>query len=227
MKPLSAACATLLLLGAAAPPSAIAKDETAVPKASAAAVPAGAYKLDKAHASLIFRTNHLGFSHFTGRFERFEAQLQFDPAHPEKSSVTVTIDPTSIASDNPPEGFMDQLRSAQWLDVAKFPQLTFKSTKVTSLGAGKLRIDGKLSLHGVSRPMTLEATYNGGYAGHPMDPHARIGFSAHGTLKRAQFGIAYGIPAPGTTMGVGDDVEVIVESEFSGPPLAGAAPSSH
>jgi polyisoprenoid-binding protein YceI len=53
-----------------------------------------------------------------------------------------------------------------------------------------------------------------------MDPHARIGFSAHGTLKRSQFGMPFGIPAPGTTLGVSDAVEVIVEAEFSGPPLA-------
>ncbi len=188
-----------------------------VPAASTDPVPAGSYELDKAHASLIFRVNHVGFSNYTGRFSRFDAKLQFDPAHPERSSVTVAIDPASIQVESPPEGFLDSLRSAQWLDVAKFPTLAFRSTKVTRTGAKGLRIEGELDLHGVKKPMTLEATYNGGYAGHPMDPHARIGFSAHGTLKRSQFGVAYGIPAPGTTMGVGDDVEVIVEAEFSGP----------
>lgn len=226
MKSLAPARAALLLLAALVPGMALAEDENAVPAASTAAVPAGSYTVDKAHASLIFRLDHLGFSHFTGRFERFDAKLEFDPAHPERSSVTVTIDPTSIRSDNPPEGFMDQLRSAQWLDVAKFPQLVFRSTKVTRTGAKGLRIDGELDLHGVKKPMSLDATYNGGYAGHPMDPHARIGFSAHGTLKRSQFGMPYGVPAPGTTMGVSDEVEVIVEAEFSGPPLAGAKKAS-
>jgi polyisoprenoid-binding protein YceI len=221
MKPLVPVCVALLL-AALAPGLASAEDENAVPAASTAPVPAGSYTLDKAHASLIFRLDHLGFSHFTGRFERFDSQLEFDPAHPDRSRVTVTIDPASIRSDNPPEGFMDQLRSAQWLDVAKFPQLVFHSTKVTRTGPKTLRIDGELDLHGVKRPMSLDATYNGGYAGHPMDPHARIGFSARGTLKRSQFGMAFGIPAPGTTMGVSDEVEVIVEAEFSGPPLATA-----
>jgi polyisoprenoid-binding protein YceI len=65
----------------------------------------------------------------------------------------------------------------------------------------------------------LDVTYNGGYAGHPMDPHARIGFSAKGTFKRSDFGIAFGVPAPGTTMGVGDDVQIAIEAEFTGPPL--------
>jgi polyisoprenoid-binding protein YceI len=222
MKPTLSSLAALLVLTCLAPSPSQAEDENAVPAASTDPVPAGAYKLDKAHSSLVFRANHLGFSRYTGRFERFDVQLQFDPAHPETSSVKVTIDPTSINSDNAPDGFMDQLRSAQWLDVAKFPQLTFTSTKVTRNGPKGLRIEGELGLHGVKRPVTLEATYNGGYAGHPMDPNARIGFSAHGTLKRSQFGIAYGIPAPGTTMGVSDEVEFTIECELTGPRWAGA-----
>jgi len=68
----------------------------------------------------------------------------------------------------------------------------------------------------------LNATLNGGYAGHPMDPRARIGFSAKGVLKRSDFGVAYGIPEPGSNMGVGDNVDVIIEAEFNGPPLASA-----
>ena len=70
--------------------------------------------------------------------------------------------------------------------------------------------------------MTLDARFNGGYAGQSQDPNARIGFSAHGTLKRSEFGISFGIPEPGSVMGVSDAVEVIVETEFNGPPWAGA-----
>jgi polyisoprenoid-binding protein YceI len=191
----------------------------AIPAASAAPVPAGAYTVDKAHASLLFRVNHLSFSHWTARFTKFDAQLQFDPADPSKSSVKVTVDPKSIASDNAPDGFMATLAGPEWLDAGKYPQMTYRSTKVERAGANGMRISGELTLHGVTKPVTLVATYNGGYAGHPYDPHARIGFSAKGTLKRSDFGVAYGIPAPGTTMGVFDDVEIIVEAEFSGPPL--------
>lgn len=197
--------------------------EASVPAPSTAPVPAGTYTLDKSHASLLFRVNHLGFSHWTARFTRFDAQLQFDPRDPTKSSVKVTVDPKSIASDNAPEGFMETLTGPEWLDAGKYPQMTYRSTKVERAGANGLKITGELTLHGVTKPVTLMATYNGGYAGHPFDPHARIGFSAKGTLKRSQFGVAYGIPAPGTSLGVFDDVEVIVEAEFTGPPLAGAA----
>jgi len=192
---------------------------TAVPAASAAPVPAGAYTLDKAHASLLFRVNHMAFSHWTARFTKFDAQLQFDPRDASKSSVKVTVDPKSIASDNAPDGFMATLAGPEWLDAGKYPQMSYRSTKVERSGPNGLRISGQLTLHGMTKPVTLVATYNGGYAGHPFDPHARVGFSAKGTLKRSEFGIASGIPAPGTTMGVFDDVEVIIEAEFSGPPL--------
>jgi polyisoprenoid-binding protein YceI len=193
-----------------------------VPQAGAGSVPAGSYTLDKPHATLIFRVNHLGFSHWTARFTRFEAKLQFDPANPATAQVTVTIDPASITPDNPPPGFVASLRGAQWLSAAQFPKITYRSTRVEPVGQNAMRIFGDLTLHGKTQPVVLDATYNGGYIGHPMDPHARIGFSAHGTLKRSDFGIAFGIPQPGSTMGVGDPVEFSIEAEFSGPAWAGA-----
>ena len=194
-----------------------------VPEPASGALPAGSYTLDKAHASLIFRVNHLGFSHWTARFTSFDAQLQFDPAKPAADRVVVTIDPASLTPDNPPPGFVTALRGAQWLDAGQFPQITFKSTRVEAVGKDGLRITGDMTLHGTTKPVVLDATFNGGYVGHPMDPHARIGFSAHGTLKRSEFGIAYGIPQPGSTMGVSDAVEFTIEAEFSGPAWKGHA----
>jgi polyisoprenoid-binding protein YceI len=188
-------------------------------------VPAGAYTLDKAHASLIFRVNHLGFSNFTARFARFDARLQFDPADLAASTVEATIDPGSIETDNPPSGFIDALRGAHWLNAAQFPEMAFRSTKIEVTAPTAMRIHGDFTLHGVTRRVILDATFNGGYAGHPMDPHARIGFSARGSLKRSKFGIAFGVPAPGTSMGVSDDVDVIIEAEFSGPAWTAAAPA--
>ncbi|MBI1209996.1 MAG: polyisoprenoid-binding protein [Alphaproteobacteria bacterium] len=186
-------------------------------------VPAGVYTIDKAHTSLVFKVNHLGFSHYTAQFTTIDARLNFDPNKPEASSITATVDPRSLLLPTPPAGFLNQLLGKDWLNVIVFPQIAFRSTKVERTGKNTARITGELSLHGVKRPILLEATYNGGYAGHPMDPHARIGFSAHGSFKRSDFGIAFGIPAPGTTMGVGDGVDVTIETELNGPPLATAA----
>lgn len=209
---------------AEAQPSAVALPAAIVPAKTDA--PAGTYKLDKAHANLEFRVNHIGFSNYTARFATFDAELQFDPANPTASTVTATIDLRSLALPTPPAGFLDTLLSEKWLGAPAFPQMTFRSRKIELTGANTARITGDLTLKGATAPVVLEATFNGGYAGHPYDPNARIGFSAKGSLKRTAFGVSEGVPPPGSTMGVGDNVEIIVEAEFNGPPLAqGAAPA--
>ncbi len=197
--------------------------------ASAAAIvpvkteaPAGVYKLDKTHASLIFRVNHIGFSNYTANFSKFDAELQFDPANPEKSSVTATIDPRSLVLNDPPAGFLDELLNPKWLDAAGHPQMIFRSTKVELTGANTARITGDFTMKGVTLPVTLDAAFNGGYAGHAYEPQARIGFSAKGSLLRASFGVKEGVPPPGSTMGVSDNVDFVIEAEFSGPPQANA-----
>jgi len=229
---LTAGAAALAL--AACSPADKKAEAPAAPSASAAApaatadkfvmpkVPAGDYKLDPAHASLEFKVNHLGFSHYTARFSDFDAKLKFDPANPSASSVEATIDPKSLTLPKPPAGFKDELTGKAWLDAAQYPAITFRSTKIEVTGANTAKVTGDFTLHGVTKPVVLDATFNGGYAGHPMDPHARIGFSAHGTFNRSEFGMGFGVPAPGTTMGVGDAVDVQIEAEFSGPPLADA-----
>jgi polyisoprenoid-binding protein YceI len=187
----------------------------------AAEPPAGAYKLDKAHASLILRASHMGFSTYTTRFSRFDAQLTFDPRHPAASKVVTTIDAASFEMDAAPQMCLDIMKGPQMLDTAKYPQIVFKSEKIRMTGDKSMEISGTLTLHGVTRPTVLVATYNGGYAGmEKMDPQARVGFSAHGAFKRSDFGIAYGVPAPGSTVGVGDSIDFSIEAEFIGPPLA-------
>jgi polyisoprenoid-binding protein YceI len=194
-------------------------DNTEAPAASAAPVPAGAYTVDKAHTSLIFRVSHLGFSTYTGRFTRLDASLQFDPRNIGASRVDVSIDPRSIEADNAPSGFMQTLAGNQWLDADRFPQMNFRTRSVEVTGPDTFRLLGELTLHGVTRPVTLNARYNGGYAGHTYEPRARVGFSAQGSFKRSDFGVSYGVPAPGSVFGVGDEVSVTLESEFSGPAL--------
>jgi polyisoprenoid-binding protein YceI len=203
---------------AEAPSTAIAKD-----------IPAGAYQLDPAHASLIFRVDHLGFSNYTARFKRFDAKLQFDPSNLTAASLEVSIDPRSIETDFPDPGTIDfnaMLQGEQWLNAAQFPELKFRSTSIEATGSNTMRVTGDLTFRGITKPVVLDTKFNGGYSGHPMDPRARIGFSARGALKRSEFGMGFGIPEPGTTMGVSDQVEVIIEAEFSGPPLANAAPAA-
>lgn len=195
----------------------------AIPAAAADDLPAGTYKLDKHHASLTFTVSHLGFSNYTAQFTVFDATLELDPKNPASAKLEATIDPTSLDLPSPPDGFKDELTGPNWLDAAKFPQMTFKSTSVEPTGDKTAKVTGDFTLHGVTKPVTLEVMFNGGYPGLAgIDPNARIGFSAKGVLKRSEFGIAYGVPAPGTTMGVSDEVQIAIEAEMSGPPLAEA-----
>lgn len=185
---------------------------------AATEAPAGEYKLDKYHATLVFKVNHIGYSNYTGSFDNFDATLAFDPKAPEKMTVSATIDVGSLDIPAPPEGFLDELKGAQWLDAIEFPAMNFRSTAVTPTGSDTARVDGELTFRGVAAPVAMDVTFNGGYAGYPpYDPNARIGFSTKGALKRSVFGVVHGIPTAGQP-GVGDDVSFEIEAEFIGPP---------
>jgi polyisoprenoid-binding protein YceI len=179
--------------------------------------PSGDYTLDKSHASLVFRVDHIGFSNYTAQFTGLDAQLKLDVKDPTLSSLTATVETKSLLLNAPPAGFLDKLLSEKWLAAAQFPTMTFRSTKIEMTGANTAHVTGDLTLRGATHPVVLETTFNGGYAGHPYDPQARIGFSARGSLKRTLFGVSEGVPPPGSTMGVGDDVSIEIETEFNGP----------
>lgn len=224
---------TALAVAACSQPQAekkAAEPPASAPAAAAPAVqntaPPGEYKLDNTHASVTFRVDHLGLSRYTARFTDIAGKLNFDPANPAAMSVEATVDPKSLETDFPLDkpDFDAELAGPQWLDAAKFPTITFKSTKVEPTGANTAKVTGDFTLHGVTRPLTLDVTFNGGYAAGGMDPSgARIGFSAQGKIKRSDFGVSYGVPAPGTHFGVGDEVEILIETEFTQPGPAGAA----
>jgi polyisoprenoid-binding protein YceI len=206
---------------AAAPAPAGSPDGMTVPPNTA---PAGTYTLDRPHTNVSFRVSHLGFSHYTANFDKIEGKLQFDPAKPEAMAIEATIDPKSLDLPSPPAGFLTELIGKTWFDAAAHPTITFKSTKVEVTGPKTANVTGDLTLHGVTKPVTLATTFNGGYAANAFDG-ARIGFSAHGTLKRSDFGMGYGLPAPGTNMGVSDNVDFTIETEAAnGAPVKAATP---
>ncbi len=129
------------------------------------------------------------------------------------------MDSSSLETAFPDPAKLDfnaQLQGPDWLDAQRHPTMTYRSRRVVPTSERSFRIEGELTLRGITRPVTLEARYNGGYAGQPMDPNPRIGFSATGRLRRSEFGMAFGIPAPGSTLGVGDEVQLIIEAEFTG-----------
>ncbi len=189
------------------------------PAPSIEKIPAGRYQLDPSHSTFMFTVSHLGFSNFTAWFDTFTADLTLDPASPSAATLTATVDPASLTVHAPPAGFQEELRGERYLDARQFPQITFKSTAIRMRGPNTAEVTGELTLHGITKPVTLSMTYNGGYEGHIYEPRARIGFSAHGAFKRSDFGIGAGAPKEGASMGVSDEVQVIIESEFIGPEM--------
>lgn len=215
------ACTILISLAGCGPKSETAQTIVAPVMTTA---PSGTYQLDKSHASLLFRVSHMGFSNYTARFKHFDATLVLDPKVPQDAKLIAHIDVASLETDYPTpkiEDFNKVLIGPQWLDAKTTPVMQFVSQKITLTGPDTADIEGQLTLKGVTKPVQLKAKFNGGYPGYaPYDPNARIGFSATGTLNRSDFGISYGIPEKGSTMGVSDKVEIIIEAEFTGPALA-------
>ncbi len=170
-----------------------------------ATVEAGRYTLDKDHARIIWSVDHMGLSTYYGGFRTFDAAITLDPKAPAKSSVEVTIDTTSIATDN--DVLDGHLKGADWFDVAQFPTATFKSTSVTPGADGTATVVGDLTLHGVTRPVTLEVKLHG-HGTHPMAKKPAIGFDAKTSFKRSDFGIKTYVPM------VGDEVSLKFSGEF-------------
>jgi polyisoprenoid-binding protein YceI len=182
--------------------------------------PAGTYRPDPAHTRLWFIVDHLGFSKYMALFTKVDAVLQFDPEHPETMSVTATVDLRSLETHNPATdyNFNEIVSGEDLLNAAAHPEATFVSTAVKLTGDQTAEVTGDLTLNGVTKPVVFKASYNGGWGHMPLDPMgARAGFSLETTIKRSEFGISFGVPEPGSEMGVGDDVQIFVETEMVNP----------
>jgi polyisoprenoid-binding protein YceI len=165
----------------------------------------GSYAVEPNHAQIVFGVSHFGFSVYHGTFSGITGQLSLDAKSPANSKLSVTIPILSVSTTV--EKLTGELKDPDWFDAAKFPTATFKSTHidVTSPTTGK--ITGDLTLHGVTKPVTLDATFFGAGT-NPMSKKVTIGFTAKGTVKRSDFGVAKYVPL------VGDDVTVQIEAPF-------------
>ena len=176
----------------------------AITLALAMAMPAAAanYEIDSSHAFIQFRISHLGYSVLNGRFNTFAGKFTWDKDKPGGSGIEVTVQTNSIDSNWAERD--KHLRSPDFLDVEKFPTATFKGTKYTGDAKGG-KLEGTLTLHGVSKPITLDVKF----IGEGADPWGgyRAGFSATTTLKRADFGMTYNLGPTSETM----DFDLFVE----------------
>jgi polyisoprenoid-binding protein YceI len=177
----------------------------ASPTTDLSQIEGGNFTIDKNHAKIIFSTTHFGFSTYYGLFTDFDAKLAFDPKAPAASTLEVSVNTNGIDTTNPK--LDSELKSAEFFNSAEFPIAVFKSTKIVVTGPTTGSVTGDLTLHGVTKPVTLQATFNGGGV-NPMSKAYVLGFSAVGRLKRSDFGINAFIPA------VGDDVTLTISGEF-------------
>ncbi len=174
--------------------------------ADATALRDGAYALDKKHASLLFKIDHLSYSLFVGRFEIFDASLDFDEADPANSSIEAVIDVASLDIAN--DAFAETLTGPDWFDAEQFPQARFRSTAIEITGDNTGTMTGDLTLHGVTVPTTLAVVFNGGARDYLRGGGYFVGFSAKGRVNRSDFGVDRfsGVLA--------DAVDIEIEAEF-------------
>lgn len=216
MKPWTMMAAALALAACSQPAPA--------PEAPAAPVtvnvPTGEYALDPYHTTMIVRVPHFGLSSYQLRFNGVSGALNFNAETPSQTSITVTVDATSL--DTPYSGETDfdaELQNSQWLDSATYPTATFTSTSVEQTGPNTARVSGDLTIRGVTHPATFDVNYNGSWRQHPVGvPISGIGFSARGTINRADYGMGAGVPPEGEPQnGIGNAVELVIEAEFNRP----------
>ena len=169
--------------------------------------PTGRYALETRHSQVLFAISHLGLTEYNGRFDRLSGSLNFDAAQPEKSAVSITIDMDSIST--PSQALNLELKAVKTFDTQNFPSATFVSTSVMRTGATTGKITGDLTIKKVTRPVTLDVTFNGGSLDAMSDAYA-IGFHATVTIKRSDFHLTDMLWSPY----VGDDVKLTIEAPF-------------
>jgi polyisoprenoid-binding protein YceI len=184
---------------------------TDAPVAAAAPVAMTQFTIDAAHSTIMFRVKHLGISTVTGRFGKFSGGFQMDPANGQVSGATLAIETASVNTDN--ERRDGHLRSADFFAADSFPQITFTSTRVTKQSGVKYKVDGNLTMRGVTRPVTLDAEL-GGPRNTPQGWLAAANLT--GTVKRKEFGLMWDRVTEGISA-VGDDITLIIEVEAKSP----------
>lgn len=179
--------AALALLAAG---SATAQMPTTKPGApDPARVTGGTYAVDPAHTEILFEVDHLGFSTYWGIFHSATGTLTLDPKRPGAASVEISVPVRELATSS--TALNEHLMKPDFFDAAKYPTATFRSTKMTATGTSA-KIAGNLTLHGVTKPIVLDATFHGAGKS-PMPPSVDvIGFSATTSIRRSDFGLSYG-----------------------------------
>jgi polyisoprenoid-binding protein YceI len=176
--------------------------------AATAAAQTQTWKLDPAHCAAQFSVRHMGISTVRGEFQKVSGTVDFNPSDVTKSAIDATIDAASL---NTRVDMRDKdLRSPNFFDVEKYPQITFKSKSVQSAGTGQLKVVGDLTIHGVTKEVTLDVDGPTAAIKDPMG-NSRMGASATTKVNRKDFGVN-GAPAM-----VGDEITITLDVEMTVP----------
>ena len=176
-----------------------------VASADASKVEAGVYNIEPEHSRITFGVSHMGFTNYYGEFRNASGLLTLDPTKPDSSSVDVKIPTGSVMVPN--AKLKEELDGDQWLDAAKYPDITFKSTKVAKTGADTAKVTGEFTVHGVTKPLNLNVKFNGDGT-NPLDKTYTSGFEATGMIKRSDYGVKTYVPL------IGDDVDIMISAAF-------------
>ncbi|MBZ5632437.1 MAG: YceI family protein [Acidobacteriia bacterium] len=168
------------------------------------------YQIDPKHSAARFKVRHMMIANVGGEFNNVSGTVNFDAAKPEQSSIEASIDANSLHTGDPQRD--GHIKGADFFDVAQFPSITFRSTKVTAAGSG-YKVAGDLTLHGVTKPVTLSVD---SVSPEVTDPWTlqRRGLSAVTTINRKDFGMGWNAPAGGGVM-LSESVEITLDLEMT------------
>lgn len=175
------------------------------PATMAADVQSGNYKIEPYHTQVLFSLDHFGFTNFNGAFSNASGSLVLNADQPAQSKIDITVPTDSIQTTVPK--LTDELKGSDWFNVSKYPKAHFVSSKVTSTGDDTAKVEGQLTLKGVTKPATLNVRFHGAGV-NPLDKAYTAGFEATTTIKRSEYGITKYVPS------VGDNVTLKIEGAF-------------
>ena len=171
---------------------------------------ADTWQIDPAHTNVEFTVRHMMISNVKGQFQKTSGTITANGADPASAKIDATIDATSI--DTRVDRRDAHLKSPDFLDVARFPTITFKSTKVEAAGPGKWKVTGDLTLHGVTKPVVLDVEGTGAPIHDPMG-NTRAGASATTKIRRSDFGLIWNKALEAGGVMVGDEVAISIDLE--------------
>lgn len=170
------------------------------------------WQIDFAHSEIQFKVRHMMVSWVRGQFDSFSGSVNLDEEHPEHTSVEVSIDAASI---NTRQADRDaHLKSPDFLDVATYPTINFRSTRVDVTGKNTAKLHGDLSIRGVTKPVVLDVEYQGKVQ-NPFAPVVGAGFSAETKISRKEWGLVWNVLVENGGMLVGDEITVSIELELT------------